>query len=169
MSEMGEMGEALDGNLDGALPWPTMHRLPAEVEAQLRQHCEAQYPLEACGALFGQGDGTGAAWTVTGLRAAPNEHGGDHARRYLVPPDFQLQAERHAQATGQEVLGYYHSHPDHPAQPSEYDRAHAWFGYLYLICAVDQGRSAALNAFTLDAQGGAFVAVQVRDPAPATS
>jgi proteasome lid subunit RPN8/RPN11 len=138
---------------------PALSRLPAAVEAQLRRHCEAQYPNEACGALFGQGDGTTAPWLVTELSAAPNEHGDDQRRRYLVPPYFQLQAERHAQATDQEVLGYYHSHPDHPAQPSEYDRAHAWFGYLYLICSVQEGRSTDLNAFTLDEPGGTFVDV----------
>jgi proteasome lid subunit RPN8/RPN11 len=142
---------------------PAMVRLPEAVEARLRHHCQEQYPNEACGALFGQGDGTLAAWTVAELDPAPNEHGGDLQRRYLVPPDFQLRAERHAAATGQEVLGYYHSHPDHPAQPSEYDRAHAWFGYLYLICAVRQGRSAELNGFTLEAQGGAFAPVLVQD------
>lgn len=138
---------------------PRMRELPAEVEQQLRRHCQEQYPDEACGALFGQGDGDATAWTVTGISAAPNVHGDDRRRRYLVPPEFQLQAERHAVATGQEVLGYYHSHPDHPAQPSEYDRVHAWFGYLYLICSVQRGRAGDLNAFTLDAQGGAFVPV----------
>jgi proteasome lid subunit RPN8/RPN11 len=146
---------------------PAMIRLPQAVEAQLRRHCQEQYPNEACGALFGQGDGSFEAWTVAGISAAPNEHGDDHKRRYLVPPDFQLQAERHAQATGQEVLGYYHSHPDHPAQPSEYDRVHAWAGYLYLICAVRQGTSGELNGFTLEEQGGAFLPVEVRDPSPA--
>jgi proteasome lid subunit RPN8/RPN11 len=139
---------------------PLMRALPAQVERQLRRHCQEQYPDEACGALFGQGDGTGSTWSVTGISAAPNVHGEDRKRRYLVPPEFQLQAERHAQATGQDVLGYYHSHPDHPAQPSEYDRVHAWFGYLYLICSVRRGRAAELNAFTLDAQGGAFLPVQ---------
>jgi proteasome lid subunit RPN8/RPN11 len=144
-----------------------MARLRPTVEAQLRLHCQEQYPNEACGALFGQGDGTFAVWTVAEISPAPNEHGGDQKRRYLIPPDFQLQAERHAQATGQEVLGYYHSHPDHPAQPSEYDRVHAWSGYLYLICAVRQGLAGELNAFTPETQGGAFVAVEVQDPSAA--
>ena len=145
---------------------PAMARLPEAVEAQLRRHCEEQYPFEACGALFGQGDGVEAVWIVSGISQAPNEHGDDRKRRYLVPPEFQLQAQRHAAATDQEVLGYYHSHPDHPAQPSEYDRSHAWFGYLYLICAVHQGRSADLNGFSLEDQGGAFVPVQVQAPLP---
>ena len=142
---------------------PALVKLPGEVQAQLRKHCEEQYPHEACGAIFGQGDGTAAPWQVTEIAAAPNEHGGDLKRRYLIPPGFQLQAERHADATDQDVLGYYHSHPDHPAQPSEYDREHAWFGYLYLICAVAKESSGDLNAFALDAPDGAFVDVEVRD------
>jgi proteasome lid subunit RPN8/RPN11 len=145
-----------------------MRNLPGPVEQQLRRHCQEQYPLEACGALFGQGDGDASPWVVTEISAAPNEHGADRKRRYLIPPEFQLRAEQHARATDQEVLGYYHSHPDHPAQPSEYDRSHAWSGYLYLICAVRRGQSAELNAFTLDGQGGAFVPVQAA-PGPEQS
>ena len=146
---------------------PVLITLQADVEARLRRHCEAAYPNEACGALFGQGDGSFEPWRVTGLQEAPNEHGGDLKRRYLVPPDFQLQAERRAQTTGEEVLGYYHSHPDHPAEPSEYDRVHAWCGYLYLICAVRQGSATDLNGFTLDTEGGTFLRVAVH-PEPAT-
>ena len=121
-----------------------------QVDETIRRHCEAEYPHEACGALFGEGDGAAIPWSVTAVTAAPNEHEGDHRRRYLVPPEFQLRMEHEARATGRELLGYYHSHPDHPAQPSEYDREHAWFGYLYMICAVREGRSEDLNAFTLE-------------------
>lgn len=146
---------------------PALFALPPEVEAQLRRHCQAAYPNEACGALFGTGDGEAEAWRVAAISPAPNEHGGDLQRRYLVPPDFQLQAERQAQAAGQDVLGYYHSHPDHPAQPSEYDRSHAWAGYLYLICAVRQGRATDLNGFALQEDGSAFLDVALLpDPAP---
>ena len=147
---------------------PGLTRLAPPIEEQLRRHCQEQYPNEACGALFGQGDGTTAAWSVSEIAVAPNTHGGDHKRRYLVPPDFQLATEKYARATNQDVLGYYHSHPDHPAQPSEYDRAHAWFGYLYVICAVQQGRATDLNAFTLAEQDGAFVDVEIRGEPGAT-
>jgi len=141
---------------------PLAVSLPADLEAQLRRHCEAAYPDEACGAILGQGDGVTEAWQVSLLEAAPNEHEGDHRRRYLVPPEFQLRAEKLARARGDDVLGYYHSHPDHPARPSEYDRSHAWFGYLYVICSVQQGRSADLNAFTLAEQDGVFLDVPLQ-------
>jgi proteasome lid subunit RPN8/RPN11 len=139
--------------------------IPAHVQTEIHQACEAAYPLEACGVLFGHGDGETIAWTVTGIRAAPNQHGDDQRRRYQVPPEFQMLAEREAEQRGEDVIGYYHSHPDHPAQPSEYDRVHAWFGYVYAICAVIQGRSTDLNAFTLKGEGGAFATVDVEQTA----
>jgi proteasome lid subunit RPN8/RPN11 len=138
-----------------------MIALPREAEAQLRRHCEAQYPHEACGALLGRGDGRTSAWQVAEVRPAPNEHGGDRQRHYLVPPDPQLQAERHAAAAGLDVLGYYHSHPDHPACPSAYDRTDAWFGYLYLICSVDRGHAVHWRALALAEPAGPFLGVGV--------
>lgn len=129
---------------------------------QLKANCAAGYPLEACGAMLGTGDGVTTPWTVTLLMAAPNTHADDQRRRYLVPPEFQLQAEKAARARGEDVLGYYHSHPDHPARPSETDRVQAWFGYLYVICAVAQGTPTAVGAFTLEQQDGAFVDVDLR-------
>lgn len=139
----------------------TVHLSP-EIEAQIRRHGEQEYPCEACGAIIGHGDGATTPWRVTAVRAAPNEHDDDRRRRYLVPPDFQLVAEREARAAGCDVLGYYHSHPDHPALPSEYDRSHAWFGYVYVICAVRQGTSEQMNAFCLAKQDGEFLEVAIR-------
>jgi proteasome lid subunit RPN8/RPN11 len=138
--------------------------LPADVAAEIRRQCEGAYPLEACGAIFGRGDGSVEPWSVLGIRPAPNQHGDDQRRRYQVPPEFQVQAERDALALDQDVIGYFHSHPDHPAQPSEYDRAHAWFGYVYVICAVAKGAAQALNAFTLDSDGGIFQSVLIESP-----
>jgi proteasome lid subunit RPN8/RPN11 len=135
--------------------------LPADVAAEIRRACEKAYPLEACGVILGNGDGRSEPWVVQGIRSAPNQHGDDQRRRYQVPPEFQMQAERDALAHGQDVIGYFHSHPDHPAQPSEYDRAHAWFGYVYAICAVAKGAAQALNAFTLDGDGGVFQSVPI--------
>jgi proteasome lid subunit RPN8/RPN11 len=134
------------------------------VETALRLHCESAYPLEACGAIFGHGDGESEPWSIVEIRPAPNQHGDDQRRRYLVPPEFQLLAEREASRQNLDVIGYFHSHPDHPAQPSEYDRAHAWEGYLYAICAVAQGRATDFFAFALEQQGGAFRPIPIERP-----
>jgi proteasome lid subunit RPN8/RPN11 len=127
--------------------------LSPALEAELRRHCEEQYPHEACGALIGDGDGENEPWQVEEIRLASNMHDGDHKRRYLIPPDFQAQVEKYARETGRDVVGFYHSHPDHSADPSEYDRTHAWAGYLYVICSVREGKSAEIRSLTLAPSG----------------
>ena len=133
--------------------------IPAEAATAMRRHAEETYPYEACGAIFGTGDGAGEPWQVTSVEAAPNDHEEDRHVRYLVSPAFQAQAERRALAAGLDVIGWYHSHPEDLARPSEYDRSHAWVGYVYLIHSVRSGRAVDVNAFTLDEQGGMFLPV----------
>jgi proteasome lid subunit RPN8/RPN11 len=125
-------------------------RLQTAIEAAIRAHCEAQYPHEACGLLLGAEAGQLGLDAVVEAVPAPNEHADDHSRRYEIPPGFQLKIEREAEERGLEVMGYYHSHPDHPAVPSEYDREHAWAGYIYVICAVETGTSGDLMSYSLD-------------------
>ena len=136
--------------------------LPPALETQIRRHSESQYPHEACGAVLGSGDGVTSSWLATDVLPSPNEHDDDRTRRYLIPPEFQFRAEQRAREMNQDVVGYYHSHPDHPALPSEYDRVHAWAGYVYIICSVEKGRSADVGAFALDEQGGQFQPVGIR-------
>lgn len=76
--------------------------------------------------------------------------------RYLVDPREQLQVEKDARTRGLAVLGYYHSHPDHPARPSEYDREHAWSWYSYVIVAVDRGIARDTRSWVLSEDGSAF-------------
>lgn len=138
---------------------PRSITIPADAEVVMRAHGEAAYPNEACGALVGTGNGTTEAWRVVRAEPAPNEFDGGHRNRYLVSPAFQAQAEQRALADGLDVIGFYHSHPDHLAQPSEYDRAHAWPGYAYRVYAVHAGRALEGNTFTLDAPDGTFLPV----------
>jgi len=141
-------------------------RIPPEAAEAMRRHAELTYPYEACGAIVGTGDGAAEPWRATCVEPAPNEHADDQHRRYLVSPVFQAQAERRALEAGLDVIGWYHSHPDHSAHPSEYDRAHAWVGWVYLIHSVLDGRAVDVNAFTLEAQGGQFgpVAIEINPP-----
>ena len=142
--------------------------IPPEAVAEMRRHAEATYPFEACGAIFGTGDGDGEAWRVTSVEPAPNEHGEDQHVRYLVSPAFQAEAEQRALAAGLDVIGWHHSHPEDLARPSEYDRSHAWAGYAYIISSVRSGRTVDLNAFTLDAPDGTFLPVAI-DAEPNTT
>ena len=101
-----------------------------DVDAAIRQHGQETYPHECCGALVGR-DGV-----VSTIVALPNTTDEGPRRRFMVrPSDYQL-AERRATELGGELLGFYHSHPDHPARPSQYDLDHAWPNFAYIIVAV---------------------------------
>jgi proteasome lid subunit RPN8/RPN11 len=105
--------------------------ISAEVDAAIRRHGQETYPHECCGALVGR-DGAVAA-----VVALPNTTDEGPRRRFLVrPSDYQL-SERRATELGGELLGFYHSHPDHPARPSQYDLDHAWPTFAYIILAVN--------------------------------
>jgi proteasome lid subunit RPN8/RPN11 len=101
-----------------------------DVDTAIRQHGQETYPHECCGALVGR-DGV-----VSAIVALPNTTDEGPRRRFMVrPSDYQL-AERRATELGVELLGFYHSHPDHPARPSQYDLDHAWPTFAYIIVAV---------------------------------
>jgi proteasome lid subunit RPN8/RPN11 len=105
-------------------------RITSAIDAAIRQHGEATYPHECCGALVGR-DGR-----VTDVVALPNTTEEGPRRRFLVRPSDYREAERKASELGAELLGFYHSHPDHPARPSQYDLDHAWPTFAYLIVSV---------------------------------
>src|SRR5947199_262945 len=101
------------------------------VASDIRRHGEDTYPHECCGALVGREGRVAAAV------ALPNTTEEGPRRRFLVRPSDYLLAERRARELGGELLGFYHSHPDHPARPSQYDLDHAWPTFAYIIVAVD--------------------------------
>lgn len=116
---------------------------------RLRAHAEAGYPDEVCGFLIGSMDLPGREFTVREARAAVNRHGSGASRRYRIDPDEYRAAEREAERRGLELIGIYHSHPDAPARPSEYDREHAWPNSAYVIVSVEAGRAGELRAWLL--------------------
>jgi proteasome lid subunit RPN8/RPN11 len=77
-------------------------------------------------------------------------HRTDDPRRYLITPEDLLRTTEDLKRSALEVLGYYHSHPDHPAAPSEFDSQHAWPWYSYIIVRVDRGRAAELTSWVLE-------------------
>jgi len=102
------------------------------------QHAAEAYPEECCGVLVGRANGEGTV--VERVISAANERDDSRHNRYVISPQAVLTAQREARALGLDVVGYYHSHPDHPARPSEFDRDHAWPGLSYLIVSVALGR-----------------------------
>ena len=122
-------------------------RLPGALADEIRRHGEAAYPAECCGAMVGRVEG--AAKEVLRLSPAVNRRT-DDPHRYLIAPDDLRRLEREVREAGQEIVGYYHSHPDHPARPSAFDAEHAWPWYSYLIVRIDHGRGADLASWVLD-------------------
>ena len=105
------------------------------------EHGAKAYPEECCGILIGPEPERGAArFAISEIVAADNEREDSRHNRYVISPRALLEAQRSAREQGLEILGYYHSHPDHPSRPSEFDREHAWPGTSYLIVSVEQGR-----------------------------
>jgi cysteine synthase B len=109
--------------------------LPDDALASIREHGAAAYPDECCGALIGDESGQ-----VVEALALSNTTTDERKRRFLIGPDEYRAAEKRASETGRTLLGFYHSHPNHPAVPSAFDLAHAWPNLRYLIVSVRGGR-----------------------------
>lgn len=121
--------------------------LSSEVAQAIRAHAREAYPDECCGALLGVETDEGRH--IRQLVRLENERIDERRRRFYISPQQVLQVERYAQAHGLSLLGFYHSHPDHPAVPSEYDRQHALPFYSYPIVSVQQGEPTELRSWRL--------------------
>jgi proteasome lid subunit RPN8/RPN11 len=119
-------------------------RLDAGVGLASRRHGEETYPHECCGALVGTGD------RVTAAVPLPNTTEEGPRRRFLVRPADYMLAERKAGELGGTLLGFYHSHPDHPARPSQFDLDHAWPNFAYVIVSVASGVSTDMTVWWLE-------------------
>lgn len=129
-------------------------RLSAPAVATIREHGAATYPHECCGALIGTTDGVRTE--VVEARPLDNVTAEGPRRRFLVSAADYRAAERHAGDAGAALVGFYHSHPDHPAEPSQYDLDHAWPNFSYVILAVGDGTPADLRSWRLRADRSAF-------------
>ncbi len=142
-------------------------RIPHGAVESIRQHGREAYPNECCGILVGKvkakadddGKEVMEAAKVSNLRTDPEKADRllprDSAEleternRFLIDPKEQMGIEKDARERGLEVLGYYHSHPDHPARPSDYDRDHGWPWYSYVILNVSQGKPGEMTSWVL--------------------
>lgn len=139
-----------------------MIELTREIAQQIGKEGEKTYPNECCGALFGHFSANGdarvsAIFPIDNAREAQEQY-----HRFVISSDDALRAERAALAQGVDVIGYYHSHPDHPAVASEYDREHALPFYAYIIVAVAQGQAGALTSWRLTQDRRHFLQEEVQ-------
>ncbi len=116
--------------------------------AELTRHLESAYPQEGAGLLLGTAVDGGKQ--VKAIRPLANERE-EAARhnRYLITPEQILRGENEAARLGLDVIGIFHSHPDHPARPSEFDREWALPWYSYVITAVQAGRATVSHSWRL--------------------
>ncbi len=129
-----------------------MLKLSETVYGQLRQHGEETYPHECCGVLLGLGlDGVNEVEAA--VRAGNTRTDSAH-NRYHIAPEELIAIQRQARDRGLDIVGFYHSHPDHPARWSETDfhEAH-WLGCSYMITSVEKGKSGQTNSFLLAGTG----------------
>ncbi len=131
----------------------------------IQAHAESTYPEECCGLILGKL----SSGTKTLIDVIPTENSWDteafdafqaiegsaalessKRSRFSIAPDVMLKAQKDARDRNLNIIGIYHSHPDHPAVPSEFDRAIAWQQYSYIIVSVQQGKACDLKSWSLD-------------------
>ena len=121
-----------------------------QVDEAIRAHGVEAYPNECCGALLGHDGVAIHAYPM------PNTTEEGPRRRFLVRPQDYREAERRASELGLDLLGFYHSHPDHPSRPSQYDLDHAWPFFSYVILSVHAGVSQDMTSWRLQDDRAAF-------------
>jgi len=125
-----------------------MLKLPQSAYDSPRRHGEETYPHECCGVLLGQMDGS--ARTVTSTARCGNTRTHSPQNRYNIDPRELVRIQREGRERGEDIVGFYHSHPDHPARWSQTDLADAhWFGCSYVITSVENGNAVLTNSFEL--------------------
>ena len=134
---------------------PALHLTPPVLDI-IRSHAGASYPDECCGALIGARDRQVHTALPIGNTSANERH-----RRFVVGPDDYRRAEAAATASGAQLLGFYHSHPDHPARPSTFDLEHAWPNFSYVIVSVIAGRSQEVRSWRLRPDRSRFIEEQI--------
>ncbi len=130
--------------------------LSADFARQIEREGAAAYPNECCGIIYGR-DVAGSSRVVEKIVAVENAfEDAEKYHRFSITPKQLMDAEKTASAEGRLVLGFYHSHPDAPARPSEYDRQHAWPFYSYIIVSIAKGTAVDMTSWLLDDQTETF-------------
>ena len=150
-----------------------------DLAAGIRRHGAETFPYECCGALLGRDSASnekvsapdeslvGTPREVLGLFPLVNRRDDSPRNRFAVTADDVRYAEKAAREHGLEVIGWYHSHPDHPARPSDFDREHAWPWYSYVIVSVMNGEPADMTSWRLndDRQNYSAEGIEIRNSA----
>ncbi|MBQ9446383.1 MAG: M67 family metallopeptidase [Victivallales bacterium] len=132
-----------------------MLKLTKQIEEEIRQAGEKAYPNECCGIMFGSEEGDDHV--VKSLKPIDNARESDEQyHRFLITAEDMMQAELEVRKQRLEIVGFYHSHPDHPSKPSDYDRDHALPFYSYIILRVAEGKADLMTSWRLQLSREAF-------------
>jgi proteasome lid subunit RPN8/RPN11 len=137
-----------------------MIRIPERLLEAIRSHGQETYNDEACGVMLGHYAGEDKE--VQHVEPIPNSRDGQRHRRFLITPKDYQRAESEASARGLTLLGFYHSHPDHPAMPSGYDLEHAFPFFSYVIVSVQKGEPTDVRSFIMKEDRSAFDAEELQ-------
>jgi proteasome lid subunit RPN8/RPN11 len=136
--------------------------LPTSLARQIEQEGSSVYPNECCGIIYGRD--AEESRIVEKLEAVANVFDeNERYHRFSISPQQLMAAEKKAGEEKRLVLGFYHSHPDHPARPSEYDREHAWPFYSYVIVAIARGKAELMTSWMLDEATEQFSQQQIQE------
>ena len=140
-------------------------RLGNEHLWDIRAHAESTYPDECCGLLLGkiaqdsktlvEVIATENVWSAEAVEnfsriEAASDLSYTQRSHYAIAPEIMLKAQKSARDRQLNIIGIYHSHPDHPAIPSEFDTVYAWYNYSYIIVSVQQGKASDLKSWSVD-------------------
>ena len=131
-----------------------MIRIKSTDVEEIKEIAQKIYPHECCGVMVGSVEN--GVKTVTEIIPAENQRTDSPANRYLITPDLLNQLEKNLKGTGRAIVGFFHSHPDVPAQPSTYDQDHAWPWYSYVIVSVNKGQAGEIHNWRLRDDRSAF-------------
>jgi proteasome lid subunit RPN8/RPN11 len=131
--------------------------LPGSASDAIKSEGERAYPNECCGALLGATDDSGRRVIADILPIHNGRETEEQYHRFVIGPDDFIASEKAARERGLDVIGFYHSHPDHPAIPSDYDREHALPWYSYAIVAVESGEAGDISSWELAGDRSEFI------------
>jgi proteasome lid subunit RPN8/RPN11 len=141
-----------------------MIQLEENHRKEIAAHGERDYPHECCGLLLGDfgADGTKLVVETYPISNAREEQA--KRNRFLIRPEELMRGERYAQTRELEVVGFYHSHPDHPAVPSQYDLDHAWPMFSYIVISVSAGAAHTLRSWQMESDRSRFAEEEILGP-----
>jgi proteasome lid subunit RPN8/RPN11 len=136
--------------------------LEEQHKEEMRAHGERDYPFECCGLMLGRfEDGRKQVLETYPISNAREEEA--KRNRFLIRPEELMRGEKYARDKTLDVLGFYHSHPDDVAVPSQYDLEHAWPTYSYIVMAVEKGRAADLRSWEMESDRSRFNEEEIVD------